>query len=60
MRFGALLEEERHQPYKMLRLNVIVRLDANLEVRWGFGEGLLVSNLDSVPGFQEDLARHRI
>ena len=56
----SLAPEERHQLYKMLRLNVIVRPDANLEVSGVFGEGPLVSNLDSVPGLQEDLARHRV
>jgi hypothetical protein len=45
---------------KMLRLKVVVSLDANLEVSGAFGEGLLVSNLELAPGFQEDLARHRI
>jgi hypothetical protein len=33
----------------MLRLNVVVRLDANLEVSGVFGDGLLVSNLGLVP-----------
>jgi site-specific DNA recombinase len=56
----SLAPEERHQLYKMLRLDVVVRLDANLEVSGVFGEGLLVSNLELAPGFQEDLARHRI
>jgi uncharacterized coiled-coil protein SlyX len=56
----SLAPEERHQLYKMLRLEVVVRLDANLEVKGAFEEGLLVSNLELVPGFQEDLARHRI
>ena len=56
----SLAPEERHQLYRMLRLNVVVRLDANLEVSGVFGEGLLVSNLELAPGFQEDLARHRI
>jgi hypothetical protein len=55
-----LASEERHQLYKMLRLNVVIRLDTNLEVSGVFGEGLLVSNLELVPGFQEDLARHRV
>jgi hypothetical protein len=41
--------EERHQLYKMLRLEVFVRPDAKLEVGGVFGEGLPVSNLDSVP-----------
>jgi hypothetical protein len=45
----SLALEERHQLYKMFRLNVVVRLDANLEVSGVFGDGLLVSNLDSVP-----------
>jgi Recombinase zinc beta ribbon domain len=56
----SLAPEERHQLYKMLRLDVVVRLDVNLEVSGVFGEGLLVSNLELAPGFQEDLARHRI
>ncbi len=56
----SLAPEERHQLYKMLRLNVAVRLDANVEVSGVFGEGLLVSNLELVPGFQEDLACHRV
>ncbi len=45
----SLAPEERYQLYKMLRLEVVVRLDANLEVRGAFGEGLLVSNLELVP-----------
>jgi hypothetical protein len=56
----SLTPEERHQLYKMLRLNVVVRLDANLEVSGVFGNGLLVSNLELAPGLQEDLARHRV
>jgi hypothetical protein len=56
----SLALEERHQLYKMLRLNVVVRLDANLEVSGVFGDGLLVSNLELAPGLQEDLARHRV
>jgi hypothetical protein len=56
----SLAPEERHQLYKMLRLEVVVRPDANLEVRGAFGEGLLVSNLELVPGLQEDLACHRV
>jgi hypothetical protein len=58
--YDSLAPEERHQLYKMVRLEVVVRLDANLEVKGVFGEGLLVSNLELVPGFQEDLARHRV
>jgi hypothetical protein len=46
----SLTPEERHQFYKMLRLEVFVRPDAKLEVGGVFGEGLPVSNLDSVPG----------
>lgn len=45
----SLAPEERYQLYKMLWLEVVVRLDANLEVRGAFGEGLLVGNLDLVP-----------
>jgi hypothetical protein len=45
----SLAPEERYQLYKMLRLEVVVRLDANLEVRGAFGEGLLVSNLELAP-----------
>jgi hypothetical protein len=56
----SLAPEERHQLYKMLRLEVIVRLDANLEVSGVFGEGLLVSNLELVSGLEEDLARNRV
>ncbi len=56
----SLTPEERHQLYGMLRLEVVVRPDANLEVCGVFGEGLLVSNLDSVPRLQEDLARYRV
>src|SRR3712207_5554348 len=51
----SLAPEERYQLYKMLRLEVVVRLDANLEVRGAFGEGLLVSNLELVPGLREAL-----
>src|SRR5919206_3477499 len=48
----SLTPEERHQLYRMLRLEVVIRPDANLEVGGVFGEGFLVSNLDLAPARQ--------
>jgi hypothetical protein len=36
----TLTPEERHQLYRMLQLEVVIRLDANLEVSGVFGEGV--------------------
>jgi hypothetical protein len=44
----ALTPEERHHLYRMLRLEVIIRPDANLEVSGVFGEGMPVSNAELV------------
>jgi hypothetical protein len=45
----SLTPEERHQLYRMLWLQVIVRPDANLEVSGVFGESVSLSNTDLVP-----------
>jgi site-specific DNA recombinase len=47
----SLTPEERHQLYRMLRLEVVIRLDANLEVSGVFGEGVPVSNTELVPKY---------
>jgi Recombinase zinc beta ribbon domain len=47
----SLTPEERHQLYRMLRLEVIVRPDANLEVSGVFGESVSLSNTDLVPSY---------
>ncbi len=47
----ALTPEERHHLYRMLRLEVIVRLDASLKVSGVFGEGVPVSNRELVPRY---------
>ena len=44
----SLTPEERHQLYRMLRLEVMVRPDGDLEVSEVFGEGFAVSNLELV------------
>jgi hypothetical protein len=44
-----LTPEERHHLYRMLRLEVIIRPDANLEVSGVFGEGVLLSDRELVP-----------
>jgi site-specific DNA recombinase len=45
----SLTPEERHHLYRMLRLEVVVRPDGDLEVSGAFGEGVPVSNLEFVP-----------
>ena len=47
----ALTPEERHQLYRMLRLEVVVRPDANLEVSGVFGEGVSLRDKDLVPRY---------
>ena len=47
----SLTPEERHHLYKMLRLEVVVRLDATLEVSGVFGEGVSLSNEELVPRY---------
>jgi recombinase-like zinc beta ribbon protein len=47
----SLTPEERHHLYRMLRLEVVVRLDANLEVSGVFGEGVPLSNRELVPKY---------
>ena len=47
----SLTPEERHHLYRMLRLEVVVRLDANLEVSGVFGEGASLSNDELVPRY---------
>ena len=44
---NALTSEERHRIYKMLRLRVILRPDAPLEVSGSFSDGLSVSELET-------------
>ena len=48
----SLTPEERHHLYKMLRLEVVVRPDANLEVSGVFGEGVPLSDSELVPRYQ--------
>jgi hypothetical protein len=48
----SLTPEERHQLYRMLRLEVIVRPDGDLEVSGVFGEGVPVSNSEFVPRYR--------
>jgi site-specific DNA recombinase len=45
----SLTAEERYQLYRMLRLEVIVRPDGNLEVSGAFGEGVFLSISEFVP-----------
>ncbi len=45
----SLTPEERHHLYRMLRLEVVVRPDTDLEVSGVFGEGVSVSNRELVP-----------
>ena len=47
----SLTPEERHHLYRMLRLEVVIRLDANLEVSGVFGEGVSLSNQELVPRY---------
>jgi hypothetical protein len=44
----SLSSEERHNLYRMLRLNVSVRPDTSLEVSWVFGEEATLSNEELV------------
>jgi recombinase len=44
----SLTPEERHHLYRMLRLEVVVRLDTNLEISGVFGESVPVSNTELV------------
>jgi hypothetical protein len=46
----SLIPEERHRPYKLLRITVIVQPDTTLDVSGVFGEGLSVSNQGLVSG----------
>jgi site-specific DNA recombinase len=45
----GLTREERHQLYRMLRLEVVIRPDANLEVSGVFGEGVSLRDGELVP-----------
>lgn len=45
----SLTPEDRHQLYKMLRLSVVIRPDANLEVSGAFREGVPLSKLEFLP-----------
>jgi hypothetical protein len=45
----TLTPEERHQLYRMLQLEVVIRPDANLEVAGIFGERMLFSDRELVP-----------
>jgi hypothetical protein len=46
---NGLTPEERHHLYRMLRLEVVVRPDANPEVSGVFGEGVSLRDRISVP-----------
>ena len=48
----SLTPEERHHLYRMLRLEVIVRPDADLEVSGVFGDGVPISNSEFVPRYE--------
>ena len=43
----TLKSDEKHQLYRILRLEVVVREDRTLEVSGAFGEGLDVCKLES-------------
>ena len=43
----ALTPDEKHQLYRILRLEVVLREDCTLEVSGAFGEGLDVCKLES-------------
>ena len=45
----SLTPKERHQLYKMLRLEVLVRPDSSLEVSGVFGEAVSLSSSELVP-----------
>jgi site-specific DNA recombinase len=47
----SLTHEERHQLYKMLRLEVLVRPDSSLEVSGVFGEAVSLSDSELVPRY---------
>jgi hypothetical protein len=44
-----LTPEERHDLYKLVRLEVYIYPNCDLEINWAGGEGLLFSNVESVP-----------
>jgi len=44
-----LTPEERHDFYKLVRLEVYIYPNCDLEINWAGGEGLLFSNVESVP-----------
>jgi hypothetical protein len=48
----SLTPEELHHLYRMLRLEVVIHPDANLEVSGVFGEGVPVSNSEFVPSYE--------
>ncbi len=45
----SLTPEERHDFYKMVRLQVIIYPNCDLEISWAGGEGILFSSQESVP-----------
>jgi DNA repair exonuclease SbcCD ATPase subunit len=45
----SLTPEERHDFYKLVRLQVVIYPNCDLEISWVGGEGLLFSTLESVP-----------
>ncbi len=45
----SLTPEERHNFYKMVRLQVIIYPNCDLEIRWAGGEGILFSSQKPIP-----------
>jgi site-specific DNA recombinase len=54
----VLTPEERHQLYRMLRLEVVIRPDANLEVSGVFGEAVSLRDTDLVSKYLETLSEN--
>lgn len=46
----SLTPEERHDLYKLVRLQVAIYPNCDLEISWAGGEGLLFSPSETVPG----------
>ena len=46
----SLTSKERHQVYKMLRLNIRVNSDGSLEIREAFGDNLGVCGSETASG----------
>ncbi len=45
----SLTPEERHDLYKLVRLQVVIYPNCDLEISWAGGEGLLFSTSETVP-----------